>query len=575
MLKKISTKIILSYTALIVLLVITLMFLFNGLARDAQIDVIKREMNEKLRFIELALSENRVSMQNTAGLSRKAVEISKIISLRITIVDLSGKVIADSKISDLSGMENHIYRPEISSALEKGHGESIRYSNTLKHDLLYSALKSDRFIIRLSKSLKEIDANISRLQAQIFLYGAMIIIISVFTAIFLSRKITRPIDETLSFARHFSTGDYSRRILNYSDDEVGTVQRALNRMADTIVEKINSLIFEQNKLKITLESISDGIAVVANDKKILTANMTFMKFIGMESPIQGRFYFEAIRSRTINEKIESALSGGLSVAFGEDMLNGRRCSVHINPILAEINLQGILIVLYDITEKRKIEQIKTDLVANMSHELKTPVAIMKGYLETIGETLHDTDSCRSFLQKAVENADRQNAIINDILKLNMIESTSGFPIEEIRINDIINNCVDILTPKAALKKISISLDLAGVDFPVRGNPFIAEEIFFNIIDNGINYNIPHGKLNISSEAADGRLTVCVADTGIGIPPEHIDRIFERFYRVDKGRSRATGGTGLGLSIVKHACELLDWKIRVTSTSGGTVFKILT
>ncbi|HRX15988.1 MAG TPA: ATP-binding protein [Spirochaetota bacterium] len=211
----------------------------------------------------------------------------------------------------------------------------------------------------------------------------------------------------------------------------------------------------------------------------------------------------------------------------------------------------------------------------MSHELKTPVTIIKGYLETIALNLNNTEQCSGYIRKAIENADRQTSIINDIIKLNMIETSNDFANEKIIIDDLLEGCVNILGQKAQLRDIQLNKKLEAMGEGVVGNKFLAEEIFFNLIDNAINYNLPGGEVNIESSISNNnQLTVKINDTGIGIPKESIDRIFERFYRVDKGRSRESGGTGLGLSIVKHAATLLGWKITVRSDSKGSSFRVI-
>ena len=379
----------------------------------------------------------------------------------------------------------------------------------------------------------------------------------------------------MSFARDFSNGEFSRRIPNYSDDEIGLLQKTLNRLADTMVEKINTLLFEQNKLKKTIESINDGIAVIGRDKKILVANRAFKSLLDIDTDVVGKLFFEAIRNRTMNARIEQSHATGVAATFEETLLSGRHCDVYINPIAGEQALGGILIVLHDTTEKKRIEQMKTDLVSNMSHELKTPIAILRGYLETMEPHLCEPDMAKDLLRKALANVDRQTSLINDILKLNRLETSRDFTTEFINVRDIIRNSIEILGPKAQKKNVSITFNTDGQHAMVPGNRFLAEEIFFNIIDNAINYNHDGGGITIDMEKIAGRMVIAIVDTGIGIPEDSIDRIFERFYRVDKSRSRSTGGTGLGLSIVKHAADIIGWNIRVSSDTSGTKFLIET
>ncbi|HNW30354.1 MAG TPA: ATP-binding protein [Spirochaetota bacterium] len=573
--RKIGNRIIVSFMTLIIMLVAAILFFVIEEIRDYHHAVLKREMTEKINFIELEIRNAPWRyLEGTVGDREMRIrELSEIIGLRITLVDFKGKVIADSQYVNIDSMDNHRYRIEIKDAVARGMGESIRYSGTLRTDMLYLAKKSDVEIIRLAKPLQEVDENIARLRGYILLVGAITLLLSSMVVVFITRRITRPINETMSFASDFSSGDFSRRIPNYSDDEIGTLQKALNRMADTVVDKINNLIFEQNKLEKTIESINDGIAVVGRDKKILVANRAFKSLLDIDSTVIGKLFFEAIRNRTLNARIEQAHGTGIAVTFEETFLNGRHCDVFINPIAGEGELGGILIVLHDTTEKKKIEEMKTDLVGNMSHELKTPVAILKGYLETMESHLSDPDAARELLQKALANVDRQSSLINDILKLNRLETSQEFSTEYVDVREIIRSSIEILAPKSLKKNVSIIFNTDGQSALAPGNRFLAEEIFFNIIDNAITYNVDGGSITVDMEKHGARLIVAIVDTGIGIPEESIDRIFERFYRVDKSRSRSTGGTGLGLSIVKHAAEILGWNIRVSSASAGTKFII--
>lgn len=576
MFRKISNKITFSYTILVVFLVLFLLIFFNDLVRETHLNILKKGMLEKIGFIELSLKDVLAGGNLTPGnraLRVKVKDISKVINLRITAVDAGGAVIVDSDVDAVETMDNHRSRNEISSAFDTGTGDSIRYSNTLRIDMLYYAKKSGGIVIRLAKPLFEVEENLGRVRKLILFFGGVIIFVSLAIVAIISKKITGPIHETLDFAEKFSEGDYSRRILNYSDDEIGTLQKSLNKLADIIVEKIDTLILEQKKLKITIDSIHDGIAVIDHNKSVLIANRSFMSFLGVKTEYIGKKYFEVIRSSSFNSKVEFSLMNGESSEFEEEFLNGKYCDVFITPVKEEKTIQGILIVVHDITEKKRIDRLKTELVGNLSHELKTPIAIQKGYLETIKEYLDDRAMCMDFLDKSLVNVERQNSIINDMLKLNRIETSSSFTAEDIDIQETIMNCVGLLGHKASKKGVTITTDLDLPGKMIRANSFLAEEVFFNIIDNAINYNVENGRISISVRPGNREEVIVISDTGIGIPEDSVDKIFERFYRVDQSRSRSTGGTGLGLSIVKHAMEMLKWKVEVESGADGTTFTI--
>ena len=292
MFRKISNRIIASFIVLISALVIVLLFLVLDHIRKYHHAILKREMSEKIDFIELEIrnTPGRYLAGTVAARETRVKEISRIVNLRITLVDFTGRVIADSEHEQVDEMDNHRYRSEVRDALALGRGESIRYSSTLASNMLYMAKKSDAEVIRLAKPLREVDESIALLRRYILAAGGIALLVSSLVVVLMARRITRPISETMSFARDFTSGDFSRRIPNYSNDEIGTLQNALNRLADTVVEKLGTLMFEQNKLEKTIESIADGIAVIGRDKRILVANGAFRSLLEIDSAVVGKIF---------------------------------------------------------------------------------------------------------------------------------------------------------------------------------------------------------------------------------------------------------------------------------------------
>ncbi len=581
MFKKISSKIIIFYSLLILIVTIFFLIYFSNLIRDIHLNILEREMSEKIDFITLQLSDNnKNSFQfKSANIDSRTQNLSRLINLRITFVAMDGEVYLDTS-AEPDRMDNHRYRVEIMEAIEDGNGDSIRYSNTLKTHMLYYAEKHGNVIIRLAKPLYEIDTSVAKTQRAIIITGAILLAIALMLNILISRYITRPITTAIDFADNFANGDFSSRIKNYNDDEIGQLQRSLNTLADNLTAEINNMLMEQNKLKTVIENNQDAIAVIDTDKNIVIANDSFKKLWGMGQPVESRIYFTIIRNSSLNAKIDYVLQVG-SGTFFEENINRSSYEVYLTPIdEAETgekapSLHGILLILHDITERKKIEILKTELVGNLSHELKTPIAILKGYLETIRENLNDPATCRDFINNALYNLERQNSIINDMLKLNMLETTPFFSMEQVDVGEVIENCVHILSPKFSGRDITITKNYTvSPPTAVNANKFLSEEIFFNLIDNAINYNIEGGSINISTSETRNYFMISINDTGVGIPESSLERIFERFYRVDKSRSRNSGGTGLGLSIVKHAADLLNWEVTVSSTiKEGTTFTV--
>jgi len=570
--RKIST----AFSILIMFSIFLLLFVFTRLIKDAHVTITLDEMQGKTRFVEkyITAKYNRFDIDNEIIVD-EIRDLSEMTGLRITFIDREGTVIADSEIANPSLLDNHKFRDEIQQAATSGKGHSIRYSKSIQTDMLYYAQNYGRFYLRLAKPMQQMNKDLIRVSTTMFYIGLFLLIVSFLIVFFITSSVTQPIKETISFASQFAAGDYSKRIIDYSDNEIGMIQHSLNNMAEQLAERMDLLIFEQNKLKITIESIEDGIVVIDSEKKIVIVNRAFHKILEISDlTATGYLYFEMIRNRNLNRKIEDALNYSETQRFDDTFVNGRVYDICITPISEKFILQGILVILRDVTEKKKIEQMKTELVGNMSHELKTPITIIKGYLETIKENIKDTAMCSVFIRKAIENADRQNSIVNDIIKLNMIETSSEFFAEYVVLDELLSGCVSILEHKAQQKEVVLLPSLGTSSHKTRCNKFLAEETFFNLIDNAINYNRPGGKVFIESRIEGDKYIVDIRDTGIGIPSDSIGRIFERFYRVDKSRSRETGGTGLGLSIVKHAALILGWEIKVESDTSGSMFSVI-
>jgi len=361
MLNKLSNKLIFSYIALTVLLVGVVFTLLGSLLRTIHIDILKTEMSRYNQLIDYKFVKMNIKSIPSEELTETVSELAKLMELRITIIKSDGSVIADSDVKDFLNLENHQYRKEIIDAINTGSGFTTRYSSTLKTDMLYYAKYKDNLIIRLSKPLYEVDRSLAELRKLIFHVAMYALIASILIIIIISIKIAKPFKETLSFASDFANGNFKRRILNYSNDEIGSLQKALNKMADTIVQTINDHILEQRKLEATLDSISDGIAMVDSNKQIVINNNSFLEMLGITSDLKGKQYFEIIRNSTLNSRIEKGLKASEKDIFEIEMSNDRFFESVITPIKGVKVIEGILIVIHDISEKRKIEKIKKNL----------------------------------------------------------------------------------------------------------------------------------------------------------------------------------------------------------------------
>lgn len=564
----IKKNIIIYFSAVVVIILIFFSFIIYKTTENINYKAVEMELNEKILLFENFFKEQRLNSKDFS-IPAYLKNTASFYSSRITLTDKNGNLIYDSTNNE---NDSYKYLPEIYSAVIDGYGKSVRIDSYTNVKTFFTAKKSGDYILRISKPVTSINSFFLELKSYILSFFVFIIISAGMLYLFLHYRITLPSIKTILFTDEFISGNNKSRIINYRNDEIGRIQAGINKICDNFNFKIDKAAHEQNRFKITFENIMDGIAVIGTDNTIIISNKSFNSFFGYDSASAGNYYYEIIRNSNINSKIGSSLFKKNEYIFQDKLLNGRNYDISIRPIHEESSLEGIIVSMRDITERIKMEQIKTDLIGNMSHELKTPITILKGYLETIEGNQSNIKLTGDLLRKAIENADRQNAIINDILKLHMLESGSEIQIELINPGEIISNCVNLLSPKSSMKQLEVINKISGIK-SVPGNKFLAEEIFYNLIDNAINYNNPNGKVILDSIKFDGYIEITISDTGVGIPSDSIDRIFERFFRVDKSRTRATGGTGLGLAIVKHACELLNWKIKVHSDNTGSVFTV--
>jgi two-component system phosphate regulon sensor histidine kinase PhoR len=499
---------------------------------------------------------------------------------RITFINYKGKVLGDSEANYLT-MENHIDRKEIREALKGVNGKDIRRSKTIKTDSLYVALPLQKLnvIIRVSVPLVELN-NINKM---IRFYSILIILAGLLLTVFLSLRITtsiiRPLKELIFASKEISNGNYSKRISDKSNDELGQLAANYNDMAS----KLEKTIFDLNNKKAEVESIvnsiSNGIVAVDNENKVILINPAACNIFNIESCslVVGGNIAENIRNNQINLLLQDTLAQNKPFE-GEIILDDRVMRINTSPIRTQnscLNYAGGIISIQDITNVRKLEQLRTEFVSNVTHELKTPITSIRGFVETLKNgAIGNEKVAFRFLDIIDIEAERLHALINDILQLSEIETKlTDTNLEKLSLKSLVDEVFEVLQNIAGEKNISLS-NIVDEKVLIKANKNRMKQLILNLVDNGIKYNVPNGSVAVHAYRDEGRVIISVSDTGIGIPSEHVARIFERFYRVDKGRSRDMGGTGLGLSIVKHIVNLYNGDIRVnTQVNKGTEFII--
>jgi two-component system phosphate regulon sensor histidine kinase PhoR len=493
------------------------------------------------------------------------------INARITVVDKEGTVLADTE-KDPATMENHNIRPEVIDALSSGVGKSMRLSVTLEEEMLYVAIPIEQNskvlgVVRMSIPLKQINSLLNDLQLRIIIAIGIITLLSIGIAFLLSRGLSKPVSTLVQAAKNLAKGDFHTRVYLQAGGELKELETSFNEMAGKMEGLFGSLSRRNEELDTIVSSIQEILLVLDKDGRIKLTNESFKKALDNEE-VQDKFYWEVMRCPDFSELIKKVMEERKNhIQEIEFRDKNYLCSVTFLSSKEEM-----VAVLYDITELKNLEQMKKDFVANMSHELRTPLTAIKGFVETLEEEEEIKNT--QYLEIIKRHTDRLMNIVNDLLVLSELEQTgSALVIENVNLVSLAENILKVFEQGAKEKGIQLKL-LAGEGLDtIQADPFKLEQMFINLLDNAIKYT-EKGKVSISLRQEDSKSIIEIQDTGIGIPGSHLPRIFERFYVVDKSRSKKLGGTGLGLSIVKHIVLLHGGTIDVESSLGmGTKFII--
>lgn len=488
---------------------------------------------------------------------------------RITVIDREGKVIADSE-KNPANMENHKIRPEVSEALSGDIGKSLRFSVTVEEDMLYVAIPIEKNgkklgVLRVSALLRQINSLLNELKMHIFWIALIVTILSVLIAFALSRGISTSVRKLVKAVKRISQRDFEAKVFLKNEDELKELGDSINNMGEQMRELFADISGRNEELDTIISSIQEPLVVLDKDGRIRLSNESFNRLV-RSSEAKGKFHWEAVRSPDFIELIKKANAERIYFA-DEVRINDRTFLGSVNFLISR---DETVVVLHDITEFKKLEEIKKDFIANLSHEIRTPLTAIKGFVETL-EDEEDIKS-RHYLDIIKRHTERLMNIVRDLLLLSELEEKGEvLNYEYVSIGNIVENMLKIFENKAKEKGLKITLNIPDTTPGINADPFKIEQIFINLLDNAIKYT-ESGEITISLTNDDASIKIEIADTGIGIQKEHMPRIFERFYVVDKSRSKKLGGTGLGLSIVKHIVNLHKGKIDVESAPGkGTKF----
>jgi len=495
---------------------------------------------------------------------------------RLTVVSLNGTVIGDTTASGdaLHAIENHAGRPEVRDALSLGEGTNERLSNTAHERQMYVAVRirhEGRLlgVARASLSLARIEMRVSQLQRSLGLALLTVLALASGLAWWLSRPLAQPMQRLLEGARALARGDLDRRIPEDRDDEFGQLAHVLNQAASGIQDQFAAATREGARFSAVLSAMEDGLLAVDHKGIVLLANDALSRSHNLTGAT-GTHYLEVFRQAEIGALIDEVLTSGERRTAEIDLAGSGRSFVLVGvPFPASPGeAHGAVITFNDVSERRRVDRIRRDFVANASHELRTPLTSIRGFVEALEDGgLEDEENAKRFLSRIRANADRMASLVNDLLELSRLESGTRPPsLEAVDCGVVASDVVASFAEVASRK--SIALDSEQTPAPaVRGDPDRLRRILEHLVDNALKYTPPGGRVRVRVAPEGQGVVVAVEDTGPGISPEHLPRLFERFYRVDTARSRELGGTGLGLSIVKHLAESMGASVSVASEPG--------
>jgi len=501
---------------------------------------------------------------------------------RITVVDPSGVVLADSE-HDPETVENQAVRPEIREAYQGRVGASVRHSDTLDRDLCYVALPvrystKSGFVLRLALPLEELDTAIAAVRWRIVRASVLAFVAALLLVYLFSANFTRRVRRLQSFAETFVHQRGTGTLLPDADDELGALARSLNQMTAETQDLVERLKLESARREAILSSMVEGVLAVDHAARITFCNESFTRILGLPAGnLERRPLVELVRDPELLEMLHQVISSGAAVKRRLELpaADGRSFEVQAAPLTASSG-RGAIAILHDTTELERLERVRKDFVANVSHELRTPLTAIRGYTETLlNGALEDPENNRKFLGIIDAQAARLNNIASDLLVLSELQSDKHAPeAERICVREVIEAALLTVESEAGVRTVRL---ICGpiADVNVFGQRIRLEQAVVNLLTNAIKFNRRDGEVRLTVERAEnGDVRITIADTGIGIPSQDRLRVFERFYRVDKARSREVGGTGLGLAIVKHVVERMKGTVNVQSELGkGSVFTV--
>ena len=538
-------------------------------------DEIKKVMTGKIEA-ELLTYAELVDLNSAQKMSEQLKQIARISSSRVTLVDAQGIVFADSE-KDIAGLENHFNRPEVQEARLRGKGKSMRFSKSIGVDMLYVAIpmKSKSQItgyVRLARPLDDVQSVIEKVYQSIFLAMMIVVVIALVIALVFSYRLAAPIRAMERFTEKLCQGYPVGTIILKTSDETKKLADNINYLVDELQSQIRLANEEKSKLMTAFTSMTEGVLILDAEDKIEFVNSALSNMLAVQyGDVIGKTLMEAFRDVDLQktffkfEETHATVFEEVTLGIIEPVI----LSVSISSVHNYPGEEKVMMVFHDVTRLKKLEKVRVDFVANVTHEIRTPLTAIIGYLETIqtGATSSD-EEVKNFIDISLKQAGRLNRLVEDLLVISKVElGEIKLHFEEVSIRDAFENSIPLVEAKAVIKKINIHNNVQENPQHVWADRDRLTQILVNILDNAVKFTPEDGSVFIEAGQKDNHAVLTITDTGIGVPKEEVRRLGERFYRVDRSRSRDLGGTGLGLSIVKHLMIAHGGKIEIESQLG--------
>jgi two-component system phosphate regulon sensor histidine kinase PhoR len=576
--RKLFWKLALTFLALLLSVLLAVDFLAERALRTSYEEDGWRHLQALTRIILLQpLHLSAVPPQSPEDLAalNNWVASAATSGVRVTVVMPDGRVVADSQ-TETSTMENHSDRPEIRDALQKGEGQATRQSVSVNQPLLYYAKRAHfggdtPVVLRLALPLEGIEARLAAFRKRLWMWSLLILVLAGTVSLQFSRSFTDRIERLREFSRCVADGDFRPLAPDGTGDTLEALGLSLNQTASRLDRTIRTLTEERNLSAAILGSMVEGVAVVNGMERLVFANPGFAAILGLDvPPVSGSSLLEVVRQTELIGAVRRVLAGESRVEA--EIVTGTLRQHFFAATVASVRAgetSGAVIVLHDITELRKLERIRRDFVANVSHEFRTPLTAIQGFTETLlAGAMDDPNNRLRFLGIILEHSRRLARLTEDLLKLSQMDADRlELEVRRVSVAALVESCYETARHRAAEKELTLSLDLPSMVADVAGDARRLQEVLQNLLDNATQYTLPGGKIILSVTQSGDEVIFTVADTGIGIPQADQPRIFERFYRVDAARSREAGGTGLGLAIARHLIEVHGGRLWVQSELG--------